>query len=189
MVNYNHYTVSYNSDLNRCELFLNGVVSNTGNTTIFTKYEGGGKTIIGKLSYDNSLAFIGNLRDFRLWSKTRTSSEILSSINRTLKGTEAGIVANWRFNEAKTNTAKDYIRSRNAEIVNAVWEITPKGSSYKIVNEPLTIEASNIAFTQESDFTIEFWFKGNNVGGNVALFSNGKGDSTDINPSIRWLQF
>lgn len=186
LVNFNHYTVSYNSDLNSCELFINGVVSNTGNTTIFSKYEGGGKTIIGKLSYDNSLAFKGNLRDFRLWSKTRTSSEILSSINRTLKGTEAGIVANWRFNEAKTNTAKDYIRSRNAEIVNAVWEITPKGRSYRIVNEPLTIEASNIAFTQESDFTIEFWFKGNNVGGNVALFSNGKGDSTDVNPSIRW---
>ncbi len=186
LVNFNHYTISYNSDLNSCELFINGVVSNTGNTTIFSKYEGGGKTIIGKLSYDNSFAYKGNLRDFRLWSKTRTSSEILSSINRTLKGTEAGIVANWRFNEAKTNTAKDYIRSRNAEIVNAVWEITPKGRSYRIVNEPLTIEASNIAFTQESDFTIEFWFKGNNVGGNVALFSNGKGDSTDVNPSIRW---
>lgn len=186
IVNFNHYTVSYNSDLNTCELFINGVVSNTGNTTIYNKYEGGGKTIVGKLSYNNAFSYRGNLRDLRLWSKTRTSSDILSSINRTLKGTESGIVANWRFNEAKTNTAKDYIRSRNAEIVNAVWEITPKGRSYKIVNEPLIIEASNIAFTQESDFTIEFWFKGNNTGGNVALFSNGKGDSTDVNPSIRW---
>ncbi len=186
LVNFNHYTVSYNSDLNTCELFLNGNVSNNGNTTIYNKYEGGGKTIIGKLSYNNAYAFRGNLRDLRLWSKTRNSSDILSSINQTLKGTESGIVANWRLNEAKTTTAKDYIRSRNATIVNAIWEITPKGRSYKIVNEPIIIEASNIAFTQESDFTVEFWFKGDNVGGNVALFSNGKGDSTDVNPSLRW---
>ncbi len=183
---FQHYTISYNFDNDQCELFVNGVVSNTGNTSIYSNYEGGGKTMIGMLSNSNNFFFKGNLRDLRLWSKTRNSAAILSSINRSLKGTESGIMANWRFDEATGLQAKDYIRSRHATIVNAVWEISPKGKSYRIVNEPLAVEAADIAFTGENDFTIEFWFKGNNVGGNVALFSNGKGDSTDQNPGIKW---
>jgi hypothetical protein len=183
---FHHYTVSYRFESDMCELFVDGIVANTGNTSIYNKYEGGGKTIIGKLAQSNNKFFRGNLRDFRLWSRIRTSSEILGSINLSLKGTEAGIMANWRLDEADGSIAKDYIRARHATIYNAVWEINPKGKSYRLVNEPLQIAASDIAFTEEKDFTIEFWFKGANIGGNVALFSNGRGDSTDANPSIRW---
>ena len=185
-INFHHFTASYNYSTDNCELFIDGVISNTGNTNIFNKYEGGGKTIIGKLSKINGLFFKGNLRDFRLWSKVRSSSEILSSINLSLRGTEAGILANWRMDEADGNVVNEYIRARNATIYNAVWEINPKGKAYKMVNEPLNIAAADLAFTEEKDFTIEFWFKGNNTGGNVALFSNGRGDSTDANPLIRW---
>jgi hypothetical protein len=185
-VTYIHYTMSYDFDNERCELFVNGFVSNTGNTQLFNKYEGGGKTFIGILSNASGHDFRGNLRDFRLWSRTRQSAEILSSINRSLRGTEAGIVANWRMDEASGNVVKDYVRARHAELKNATWEINPKGSSYKIVNEPLVVSASDIAFTKEADFTFEFWFKGDNTPGEVALFSNGRGDSTDVNPEIRW---
>jgi hypothetical protein len=184
--NYLHFTVSYNSNTDMCELFVNGIIANTGNTMIYNKYEGGGKTIIGKLSKNNNLFFKGNLRDFRLWGKTRTSADITGSINLSLKGTEAGIMANWRMDEADGVQVKDYIRARHATLVNAVWEINPKGKSYRFVNEPLAINAADIAFTEENDFTIEFWFKGSNTGGNVALFSNGRGDSTDANPLIKW---
>jgi hypothetical protein len=185
-VSFHHYTVSYNFDTDQCELFIDGVIANTGNTLIFNKYEGGGKTIIGKLAKDNNLFFKGNMRDFRLWGKTRTSADITGSINLSLKGTEAGILANWRMDEADGLTVKDYIRSRHATLVNAVWEINPKGKSYRIVNEPLAIAAADVAFTEEKDFTIEFWFKGANTPGSAALFSNGRGDSTDANPLIRW---
>lgn len=185
-VTYIHYTMSYDFENERCELFVNGIISNTGNTQIYNKYDGGGKTFIGILSNASGHDFRGNLRDFRLWSRPRQSSEILSSINSTLRGTEAGIIANWRMDEASGNVVKDYVRARHAELKNATWEINPKGSSYKIVNEPLVVSASDIAFTKEADFTFEFWFKGDNTPGNVALFSNGRGDSTDVNPEIRW---
>ncbi len=185
-LSFHHYTVSYGFENDICELFVDGVISNTGNTSIYNKYEGGGKTIIGKLSQSGLQYFKGNIRDARLWSRRRSSAEILASINSSLKGTEAGILANWRMDEADGNTAKDYIRSRHATIYNAVWEINPKGKSYRIANEPLEIVSPDINFTEENDFTVEFWFKGANTGGNVALFSNGRGDSTDANPSIRW---
>lgn len=185
-LSFHHYTVSYNFDTDMCELFVDGIIANTGNTMIYNKYEGGGKTIIGKLAKDNNLFFTGNLRDFRLWGRTRTSADITGSINLSLKGTEAGILANWRMDEADGLTVKDYIRSRHATLVNAVWEINPKGKSYRVANEPIAIAAADLAFTEEKDFTIEFWFKGANTGGNTALFSNGRGDSTDANPLIRW---
>lgn len=183
---FHHYTVSYNFDQDMCQLYLNGNVSNTGNTTIYNNYEGGGKTFIGKLAQNNGNFYSGNLRDFRLWAKTRTSVDILSSINQSLKGTEAGITANWRFDEANGTEAKDYVRSRHATIKNAVWQISPKGRSYRINNEPLAVSASDLAFSFETDFTIEFWFKGANTPDKVALFSNGRGDSTDVNPGIKW---
>ncbi|MES2689956.1 MAG: LamG-like jellyroll fold domain-containing protein, partial [Bacteroidota bacterium] len=185
-ISFHHFTVSYNFEADLCELFIDGVVSNTGNTAIFNNYEGGGKTFIGKLSKDNSLFYKGNLRDMRLWTKTRSSAAILGSINQSLKGTEAGIIANWRLDEANGTEAKDYIRARHATIKNAVWEISPKGSGYRINNEPLIIGAADIAFTQENDFTVEFWFKGANANSYMSLFSNGKGDSTDVNPEIKW---
>lgn len=185
-VSFHHFTVSYNFDTDQCELFIDGIVSNTGNTAIYNNYEGGGKTFIGKLSKDNTSFYTGNLRDFRLWTKTRNSAAILSSINNSLKGTEAGIIANWRLDEAVGTEAKDYVRARHATIKNAVWEISPKGTAYKAAHEPLSISAGDLAFTQESDFTIEFWFKGNNGNDYMSLFSNGRGDSTDANPEIRW---
>lgn len=183
---FHHFTVSYNFDTDQCELFIDGVVSNTGNTGIYNDYEGGGKTYIGKLSKDNTLFFNGNLRDFRLWSRTRNSAAILGSINQSLRGTEAGIVANWRLDEANGTEAKDYVRARHAAIKNAVWEISPKGSGYRINHEPLVISAGDVVFTQENDFTIEFWFKGSNHPDYMSLFSNGKGDSLDVNPEIKW---
>jgi hypothetical protein len=185
-VNFIHYTLSYDFDNEKCELFVNGEIKNIGNDRIFNQYEGGGKTYIGILSNGTGHDYRGNLRDFRLWSRTRQSAEISSSMNRALRGTESGIIANWRMDEAGGSIVKDYVRSRNAEVKNATWEINPKGSSYKIVNEPLAVDASDIAFTKESDFTFEFWFKGNNTPGFAALFSNGRGDSTDNNPEIRW---
>lgn len=183
---FHHYAVSYNSELDRCELFVDGILTNTGNTNIYSKYEGGGKTIIGKLAKDNTLDFKGNLRDFRLWNRVRTSAAIISSFNKSLKGTEAGIIANWRFDEATGMQVKDYIRARHATIKNAVWQISPKGKSYRIINEPLVIASGDIAFTHENDFTIEFWFKSPNTPGNVCLISNGRGDSTDVNIDLKW---
>jgi hypothetical protein len=181
-----HYTVSYDFDSSSCELFRNGVVINTGNTKIYNQYEGGGKTFFGKTSNSIGNDFKGNLRDFRLWSRTRKSNEIISSINISLRGTEFGIMANWRFDEAIGTTVKDYVRMRHGQMKNAVWEINPKGASYRINTEPLVVAASDLVFVNENDFTIEFWFKGANDGTVTSLFSNGRGDSTDNNPSIRW---
>ncbi len=183
---FHHFTVSYNYETSTCELFIDGLVSNTGNTSIYNNYEGGGKTFIGKLSQNNGTFFSGNLRDFRLWTKTRSSSDIIGSINRSLKGTETGILANWKMDEAKGLTVKDYIRLRNGSIVNALWQVSPKGKAYKINLEPLVVSSTDLVFTPSTDFTIEFWFKAENNNSHMCLFSNGRGDSTDVNPAIKW---
>ncbi len=188
ILNYHHYAVAYDFENEKVNLFIDGVLANTGNTDFFSDYNGGGKTYIGRKSNGDLYYFKGNLREFRLWNRPRTAIEIASSYTKQLKGTETGILANWRIDEADGTVVKDYIRSRNAEIVNATWEINPSGRSYQFSgsNSGLKIGASDLSLNSDNDFTIEFWFKATNDGLNTCLFSNGKGDSTDLSPELKW---
>lgn len=188
LTSYHHYAASYDFDNEKVELFIDGILVNTGNTNFYSDYMGGGKTFFAKKASGMPYAFKGNLREFRLWNKTRTATDITALFNKTLKGTEAGIAGNWRIDEADGNTVKDYIRSRNGLIVNATWEINPAGRSYNFsgTNSGLKVAAANLTLNVENDFTLEFWFKANNTANNVCLFSNGKGDSTDLSPELKW---
>jgi hypothetical protein len=51
--------------------------------------------------------FAGLIDEFRVWNVARSASDIAGTMNKTLTGTEAGLVGYWQFNEASGTTVAD----------------------------------------------------------------------------------
>ncbi|MEO1253375.1 MAG: LamG-like jellyroll fold domain-containing protein, partial [Bacteroidota bacterium] len=143
-------------------------------------YRGTGLLFLGKNVATDADYFNGYLHSLRVWSKSRLESEIAVDRNKQLTGRERGILGFWRLDEGVGDRVTDQAR-RNDMQLEAEWQINPSGSSASFDgNDHIEINAGSLAFTDEVDFTIEFWFKGN--GGAIqTLLSNGKGDGTDGN--------
>ncbi|MFY8108175.1 MAG: LamG-like jellyroll fold domain-containing protein [Bacteroidia bacterium] len=184
---YNFYAVSYNNLAQTADLFINEQVVNIGNNRIFNPYSGSGKFYIGKSAVNNPLFSKGNLYELRVWNIARTLTESVQSKSKLLSGTESGLIANWRMDEATGNMVKDYARFRNASIVNAQWFITPTGKSYTFDGNSdfITVPTQHFGISKEMDFTLEFWFKSNN-GNKVGLLSNGTGEGNIFNSNLKW---
>ncbi|MES2593003.1 MAG: LamG-like jellyroll fold domain-containing protein [Bacteroidota bacterium] len=184
---WHHYAVVYNFNLETAALYVDGVIVNTGNQNIYGGYTGSGKLVFGKELPGNINYLNGNVHDIRLWSKTRTVGEITQNFTKDLNRSTSGLLYNWKMNEAEGAVATDYIRSRNADIVGATWEINPNGSAAQFdgVDDVIKIASSTIPILKEMDFTLEFWF--NSTQSSVAtLFSNGTGDGLGPDSLLSW---
>ena len=184
---YNFLAVAYNSVLQTADLYIGEQVVNIGNNRIFNPYAGAGKFYMGKASFGAPKFAKGNLYEVRLWSLARTLTDANQTKSKLLNGTDAGLVANWRMDEATGNTVKDYARSRNATIINAQWFLSPMGKSYTFdgAGDYITVPTTHFGISKEMDFTLEFWFKGNN-GNRVGLLSNGTGEADATNAALKW---
>lgn len=184
---YNFFGVSYNSATQTADLFINEQVVNIGNNRIFNPYDGAGKFYMGKSAVGSPKFMKGNLYEVRVWNTARTLTEANQTKSKLLGGNEAGLLGNWRMDEATGNYAKDYARFRHATIVNAQWFIFPMGKSYTFdgTGDFITIPTQHFGISKEMDFTIEFWFKGTN-GNNIGLLSNGTGLANATNPTLKW---
>lgn len=184
---FSNYSVSFSPTEKKAFLYVNGILANTGSTSMFSTYLGAGKMFVGKSSFGNERGYIGSLLELRIWSVARTAAQIQANLTKTLTGREVGILGNWRIDEAEGTAVKDIIRARHGNIFGAVWQITPVGKSYTFngTNARVVATTSNMSITKEMDFTLEFWVKSNQAGA-ATLFSNGKGDSTDGTLNIAW---
>lgn len=184
---WHHYAVVYDYSLQTANLYVDGTLVNSGNTSIFSDYNGQGKLVFGKLLPTNTNYFNGNLNDMRLWSKTRTIGEIVRDFNKDLYNNSPGLIHNWKMNEADGTSTHDVIRSRDAVLHGASWRITPNGyaAQFDGIDDRIDIKSSTISITQEMDFTLEFWFKSNQAGV-ATIFSNGKGDGIGSDAEYAW---
>ncbi|MCU0430763.1 MAG: T9SS type A sorting domain-containing protein [Cytophagaceae bacterium] len=184
---WHHYAAAYNYANQTVELYQDGILMNSATTTINSDYSGTGKLVFGKTLPGNSNFFNGNLHDVRLWNSTRTLGSIVQNFNVDLNRSASGLLYNWKMDEAEGLIAKDYIRSRNADLMGATWAISPSGHAAQFdgVNDYLTINSSTVSITKEMDFTLEFWFKSNQPGV-ATLFSNGKGDGVGADSLVSW---
>ncbi|MDP1728523.1 MAG: LamG-like jellyroll fold domain-containing protein [Bacteroidota bacterium] len=184
---YQFYAVSYNSTAQTADLFINEQVVNIGNNRIFNPYSGAGKFYMGKASFGIPKYAKGNLYEVRLWSIARSLTDVNQTKSKLLNGTDAGLMANWRMDEATGNSVRDYARSRTAIIFNAQWFLSPMGKSYTFDGNGdfITVPTTHFGISPEMDFTIEFWFKSNN-GNNVGLLSNGTGELSATNAALKW---
>jgi hypothetical protein len=184
---WHHYAIVYNFGLETATMYVDGAVVNTGNISIYDHYSGSGKLVFGKELPGNINYLNGNIHEIRLWSKTRTVGDIVQDFNKELNRSKSGLLYNWKMNEAEGAVAKDDIRSRNADIYGATWELNPNGSAAQFdgVNDMVQVSSSTIPVLKEMDFTLEFWF--NSSQASVAtLFSNGTGDGLGPDSLLSW---
>ncbi len=183
---WHHYAVVYDYAGTDALLFVDGSLAGTNNNFI-VDYIGAGKLVFGKAIPSNSNFLSGNLQEVRLWNDVRTISEITVTMNQVLNRNQSGLMYNWKIDEAEGSLLKDDIRSRNADIYGATWEINPNGyaAQFDGVDDNIQVSSGNIAINKEMDFTLEFWF--NSTQSNVAsLFSNGKGDGVGADSLDAW---
>jgi RHS repeat-associated protein len=87
-------------------LYVNGelAASDTVNINIPTTY-----VVLGALKFFNGTQahFLGDMDDVRIWNTARTQSQIQSTMNSVLTGTEPGLVSYWKLNEGSRQTIND----------------------------------------------------------------------------------
>ncbi|OFY83659.1 MAG: hypothetical protein A3F72_15390 [Bacteroidetes bacterium RIFCSPLOWO2_12_FULL_35_15] len=184
---WHHYAIVYDFNLQTATMYVDGAIANTGNESIYYNYNGSGKLMFGKELPGNINYLNGNIHDIRLWSKTRTVGDIVQNFTTELNRSTSGLLYNWKMNEAEGTVAKDDIRSRNANIYGATWEVNPNGSAAQFdgLDDIIQVSSSTIPILKEMDFTLEFWF--NSSQASVAtLFSNGKGDGLGPDSLLSW---
>ena len=184
---FNFYAISYDAVKKTADIIQNATVLNTGNNAMVNPYTGSGKFYMGKLSFGSAKYTKGKIYEVRVWGVARSVTDVNNTKSKLLTGTEQGLMANWRMDEAEGTMVTDYVRSRNAIIVNAEWDLFPSGNSIALngAGDYITIPTAKSTLGNENDFTFEFWFKAD-TGNSVGLLSNGKGLATDINPDLKW---
>jgi hypothetical protein len=147
---------------------------------------------VGRVAFAYDLAantdfFNGRLRDFRIWNRALSFDLIFSRKSELLSGNEPGLQGYWLMDEKTGEIAQDKSHFRQAH-VEANWVIEPSGKSILLGpnDSRLRLDGRNIAIDEETDFSIEFWFKGQGTG-NHTLFSSGRGiaeETFNVNRSI-----
>ena len=187
-----HYAISCNynpsTSFTTVTLLVDGVVVNSNSTLLSLPYLGSGKLFFGKEGYTNSKFFKGNMHEMRLWNNARTRSSVVSTMSSNLGTNTTGLLYNWKMDEAVGLFSKDVIRSRNAVINGAVWQLDPLGysASFDGLNDYVSAKIPRSSITKEMDFTLEFWFNSSNKSTNATLFSNGKGDGLGSDSLYSW---
>jgi hypothetical protein len=171
---FHHYTFTHKNSTGELSIYQDDkvIAGVTGNGNL--PFTNNNPLVIG------GNTFIGNMDDLRLWNKTISLDDAYAKMNDKLIGNEANLIGYWSMDEGREDVAKDLARYKHA-IVNASWDIKPKGTSYEFVNgQSLALDNVNfVQLTKEMDATVSFWMK-TGVSQEATLFSNGRGDGTDI---------
>ena len=170
---FHHYTFTHKNSTGEVKIYEDDKEIGAKNGTANVQFSNNNDVIIG------GNTFIGNIHDLRLWNKTIGLEDAYAKQSLQLIGNEANLIGFWPMDEGRGTIANDKARYKHA-IVNASWDIKPKGTSYEFSNgQYLTLdEVGNVQLTKEMDATISFWMK-TDVAQEATLFSNGKGDGTD----------
>ncbi len=183
---WHHYAIVHDYVNADVSLFVDGSLAGTNNNFI-VDYTGSGKLGFGKDIQANNKFFNGNIHEVRMWSKARNISEITVTMNKSLSRNQSGLVYNWKMDEADGTVASDDIRSRNADIYGATWEVNPNGNAVQLdgVDDNIKVSSGNIAINKEMDFTLEFWFNSTQTSVST-LFSNGAGVANTADSTTAW---
>ena len=171
---FHHYTFTHKNTTGELRIYEDDkeIGAKTGNANV--QFSNNNALVVG------GNLFIGNMHDLRLWNKTISLNDAYAKMYAKLVGNEANLIGYWPMDEGRGTIAYDKARFKHA-IVKAAWDIKPKGTSYEFSNaQNLALDqVGYVQLTKEMDATISFWMK-TNVTQESTLFSNGKGDGTDI---------
>lgn len=122
---WHHVAVTYHAAANSLAVYINGIEQDLSFTTqpsgSFVDNGDAGLTIGG--STNTTLeTFDGDIDEVRIWNAARSHAEIVQSMGDSLQGDEAGLVANWRFDEAEGYCVFDQtVFGNTGECFNVTW--------------------------------------------------------------------
>lgn len=112
-----HVAVSYNAAAGSATFFVNGVADGTV-TGLDTSIQNNiSELAIGSSNHQTAAAgfFDGIIDDVRLWSVTKTATDILAFYKQELIGSEANLNAYWKFNNVATDAT---VNANNLTLIN-----------------------------------------------------------------------
>ena len=123
-LHYTHIAATY--DGSEAKLYINGVFD----TSKFV-----GSFVSNSFGYlfsgfnpernDAVYPYEGIIDEFRIWDIARSESEIQSTMEQTLNGNEAGLVAYWKFDEGSGTVTNDATANNNpGTISGATWVVS-----------------------------------------------------------------
>lgn len=167
-----HIVVNYDYEASKASLFVDGIEVKVS-SDFTTPYSSAGLINIGRTIADGDKFFNGNIHELRLWSKTRSTIDVIPNMNISLSPTTAGLIGYWPMTEGIGTVANEKVRKRNGVLNGATWTILPVGQAIHFNGTTDYLEATNagtLILTDEADMTLEMWFKGSTAG---TLLSNG----------------
>jgi hypothetical protein len=118
----------------------------------------------------------GNMLETRIWTKALTEEEIAATNDHYLTGYERELLAYYRMNEGKGETAEDRAHGATLYLDGCSWTMQ-EGFSLALDGTTQVALAKNILDRSAVyDETLSFWFK---TAGNGTLFTAGRTEPTD----------
>ena len=109
-----HVAVTRTKSSGALKIYINGVLDNSGSSGNVSSLTAPTDIKIGKIQTSTNY-FNGTLDDIRIWNFVRTQTEIQSSMNTELLGSESGLVAYYNCNQGISNAVNTGISTLNNE--------------------------------------------------------------------------
>ncbi|MEP1095870.1 MAG: LamG-like jellyroll fold domain-containing protein [Cyclobacteriaceae bacterium] len=174
-----HWTLSYDKDTDVLKVYLNDQVIFEQSNVQFIS--GDIESAFLGQGVDGSSFLAGSIHEFRIWEDVRSFGEIVANMSLTLSGNEQGLYGYWPLDEGTGTLALDKAAGRNMNI-HGTWVLRPGGVAFNFdgFSQYVAFNGQNVVIDDQTDLTIEFWFKAGLPSGNVTLFSNGLGDGVEV---------
>ncbi|NMM49539.1 LamG-like jellyroll fold domain-containing protein [Marinigracilibium pacificum] len=175
---WHHWGLAYNKETHELIFFMDDQLLTLQNNILFSANDVENAYLASDVSGVNPLKC--QIHEVRLWNKALPVSESVEYMNQTLSGNENHLYGYWPMDEGDGVIALDKTAGRNMTF-NASWNLFPGSDAFKFngSNQYLTLDGNNIVITNETDYTIEFWFMMSTPNSVQTIFSSGKGDLTD----------
>lgn len=157
---------------------LNGYFAYGSTTAEFNEmmgtYKHTARVAIGN-SVNGSEGINADIHDLRIWTKSRSETDIAGNLTSVYNGVETDLKHYWRFDEMEGTAASDRAGGLTASLDGAIWTMPDPGKSLTLPSgSNLNFPGTYAGFANTSDFTVEMWFKGASQTG-ATLFSAGNG--------------
>lgn len=149
-----HQALTFDNASKMTRVFINGIESGQGQARASGLPDTRAAVFIGKHGYDSRF-YPGAINEVRVWNFAKTAAQIQSSMNKTLTGSESGLVGYWDFEEGSGQNAGDGSSSGND------GQLKPaNGPSWVASDAPLSSDAPVTAIQVVSPNGGESWIAG-----------------------------